>query len=112
MTMLAVGKKFGKGLPEQTAINGQVLRQSGMLGCSGGQHGMSPVIAAVISAGITPAAAGLANGARMMPTIARTGSSMRSVRQIFTGPFSHNSRGDAKRLVAAVFAGPPSWPLH
>jgi hypothetical protein len=88
-TVLAAAERFWKHFAKQTVISGQDLPQSGMAGFSGGQHGMSSAISVICSPDIIPAAAGLANGAVTMPTIARTESSMRRVRQSFTQKFSH-----------------------
>jgi hypothetical protein len=87
--MLAVVGTLWKHFAMQTAISGQALLQSGITGFSGGQHGISSAMAVMESADIVPAGAGVASGAVMIPTIARTGSSMRMMRQSFTRPFSH-----------------------
>lgn len=90
--MLAVVGTLWKHLAMQMAMSGHDLLQSGMAGFSGGQHGMSSAMAVMDSADIVPAAAGVASGAVMMPTIARTGSSMRIMRQSFTSLISHIER--------------------
>lgn len=75
----------------QTAISGHDLPQSGRAGFSGGQHGMPSAIAAAGSVDIVPAA-DVASGAVIMPTIARTGTSMRRMRQSFTHVICHTRR--------------------
>lgn len=87
--MLAVVGTLWKHLAMQMAMSGQALLQSGMAGFSGGQHGISSAMGVMDSADIVRAAAGVASGAVMMPTIAKTGSSTRMMRQSFTYAFSH-----------------------
>jgi hypothetical protein len=82
---------LGKSLAEHSAISGQVaLPQSGIIGFSWGQHGMSAEIViddrdgseidaydtiVTVSAAIPPAPLGAAIGASTIPRIARIGRS-------------------------------------
>lgn len=73
----------------QTAMSGHDLPQSGRVGFSCGQHGISSAIAIAGSAEPIAIAVGLTSGAVMMPTTARIGSNMRMVRQRFTSGLFH-----------------------
>jgi hypothetical protein len=90
----AAAHPLGKFLAEHSAMSGQVaLPQSGIIGFSWGQHGMSAetVIAdrdgseidaydtiVTVSAAIAPTPVGAAIGARIIPRIARIGRSRSS----------------------------------
>lgn len=69
----------GKHLVTQIAIKGQIFGQSGTLGASDEQHGMSSDISDVIVAvAISVPSTAVVNGPATSPTTARIGSSLRS----------------------------------
>lgn len=66
-------------LARQTAIRGHTLAQSGMLDFSGGQHGISSEI--WLATADAAAATGVASGAKIRPTTARSGRRRRRAAQ-------------------------------
>ncbi len=59
-------------------VNGQAFWQSGMVGFSGGQHGMSSGIPDIVDAAAIIDTLIVTNGPAISPTIARIGSTVRS----------------------------------
>jgi hypothetical protein len=77
-------------------MSGQALAQSGMVGFSCGQHGMSSAIAAVEARAMAAAGIGAAGGATTSPTIARIGNRRRRISQSFTPSSISQGSGEGK----------------